>query len=151
MYLQGNIIIAGPEQLKSKKFKKTVIDYIFWAWTCELGFDEVHLLNVWGPHFQKKIWFMYMVLWLSTYDGNDTHCHPQWLGFGTGILQVGIFHTIPVMGTGTYLYLCSVLVVSYKTHGILIIKNIINITCSIGRGQEYYETAAISLREKLNK
>jgi hypothetical protein len=55
VYLQGNIIIAGPEQLKSKKFKKTVIDYIFWAWTCELGFDEVHLLNVWGPHFQKKI------------------------------------------------------------------------------------------------
>ena len=54
VYLQGNIIVAGPEQLKSKKFKKNVIDYIFWAWKCELGFDEVHLLMCGGPIFKKK-------------------------------------------------------------------------------------------------
>jgi len=49
----GNVIVAGPEQLKSKEFEKAVLDEVFWARTCGLGFDEIHLLNVWGPSFRK--------------------------------------------------------------------------------------------------
>ena len=50
---RGNVIVTGPEQLKSKEFEKTVLNDIFWAHTCGLGFDEVHLLNVWGPQFRN--------------------------------------------------------------------------------------------------
>ena len=51
----GNVIVAGPEQLKSKEFEKSVLSNEFWVQTCSLGFDEVHLLNIWGPHFRKDI------------------------------------------------------------------------------------------------
>lgn len=49
----GDIVPAGPEQLKCAEFEKAVRDDIFWARTCGLGFDEVHLLNVWGRQFRK--------------------------------------------------------------------------------------------------
>ena len=48
-----NVILAGPEQLKCAEFEKAVRDDIFWARTCSLGFDEVHLLNVWCWQFRK--------------------------------------------------------------------------------------------------
>jgi superfamily II DNA helicase RecQ len=52
-WANGNIIVAGLEQLKSKEFEQMLLDEVFWARVCGLGFDEVHLLNVWGPHFRK--------------------------------------------------------------------------------------------------
>jgi hypothetical protein len=67
---QGNIIVAGPEQLKTKEFEKTVIDDVFWARTCGLGFDEVHLLNVWGPRFRKD----FLQMGFVKARLNDTHC-----------------------------------------------------------------------------
>ncbi|KAF8221012.1 hypothetical protein L208DRAFT_1330535, partial [Tricholoma matsutake] len=42
----------------------------FWAWVCSLGFDEVHLLNVWGPHFHKD----FLQMGFVKAHLNDTHC-----------------------------------------------------------------------------
>ena len=53
VHTSGNVIVASPEQLKSKEFEKTVLNDVFWAQTCGLGFNEVHLLNVWGPRCWK--------------------------------------------------------------------------------------------------
>jgi len=47
------VIVASPKQLKSKEFEKAVLDEVFWAQICGLGFDEIHLLNIWGPSFCK--------------------------------------------------------------------------------------------------
>lgn len=44
-----NVIIAGPEQLKSMEFEKSLCDTELCDRSCGMGFDEVHLLNVWGP------------------------------------------------------------------------------------------------------
>jgi superfamily II DNA helicase RecQ len=66
----GNAIVAGPEQLKSREFEQALLDDVFWAWVCGLGFDEVHLLNVWGPHFRKDFLRMRFVKARL----NDTHC-----------------------------------------------------------------------------
>ena len=43
------VVVAGPEQLKLKEFEQALLDDVFWARVCGLGFDKVHLLNVWGP------------------------------------------------------------------------------------------------------
>ena len=67
---QGNVIVAGPEQLKSKEFERTVINDVFWARTCGLGFNEVHLLNVWGPRFRKD----FLQMGLVKARLNDAHC-----------------------------------------------------------------------------
>jgi len=48
-----NVIIAGPEQLKSKEYEKSLCNEDFYKHCCGLGFDEVHLLNVWGVSFRK--------------------------------------------------------------------------------------------------
>lgn len=48
-----NIILAGPEQLKSDEFEKALRDDTFYNRCCGTGFDEVHLLNTWGPQFRK--------------------------------------------------------------------------------------------------
>ena len=66
----GNVVLAGPEQLKCAKFEKAVRDDIFWARTCGLGFDEVHLLNVWGRQFRKDFLQMGFVKACL----NDVHC-----------------------------------------------------------------------------
>ena len=66
----GNVILAGPEQLKCKEFEKAVRDNIFWARVCGLGFDEVHLLNVWGPCFRKD----FLQMGFVKARLNDTHC-----------------------------------------------------------------------------
>lgn len=50
---EPNVIIAGPEQLKCKEFEQALQHEPFYDRCCGLGFDEVHLLNVWGPHFRK--------------------------------------------------------------------------------------------------
>jgi superfamily II DNA helicase RecQ len=66
----GNVVVAGPEQLKLKDFEKALLDNAFWARTCELGFDEVHILNIWGPRFRKDFLEMgFVKAWL-----NDSHC-----------------------------------------------------------------------------
>jgi superfamily II DNA helicase RecQ len=67
---QGNVIVAGPEQLKSKEFEKSVLSNEFWARTCGLRFDEVHLLNIWGPRFRKDFLQMGFVKACL----NDDHC-----------------------------------------------------------------------------
>ena len=67
---QGNVILAGPEQLKSAEFEKAVRDDVFWARTCGLGFDEVHLLNVWGRQFHKD----FLQMGFVKARLNDTHC-----------------------------------------------------------------------------
>ncbi|KAJ6506521.1 hypothetical protein C8R45DRAFT_816808 [Mycena sanguinolenta] len=48
-----NVIIAGPEQLKSDNFEKALRDDHFYNRSCGTGFDELHLLNVWGPSFRQ--------------------------------------------------------------------------------------------------
>jgi superfamily II DNA helicase RecQ len=66
----GNTIVAGPEQLKSKEFEQALLDEVFWARVCGLGSDEVHLLNVWGPRFCKD----FLQMGLVKARLNDTHC-----------------------------------------------------------------------------
>jgi len=66
----GNVIVAGPEQLKCNEFEKAVRDDKFWARTCGLGFDEVQVLNVWGPQFRKD----YLQMGFVKARLNDTHC-----------------------------------------------------------------------------
>ena len=66
----GNTIVAGPEQLKSKEFEQVLLDDVFWARVCGLGFDKVHLLNIWGPRFRKDFLQMGFVKACL----NDTHC-----------------------------------------------------------------------------
>ncbi|KAJ7143647.1 hypothetical protein C8R46DRAFT_1200128 [Mycena filopes] len=48
-----NVILAGPEQLKSDGFERALRDDVFYNRCCGTGFDEVHLLNAWGPRFRK--------------------------------------------------------------------------------------------------
>ncbi|KAJ7136424.1 P-loop containing nucleoside triphosphate hydrolase protein [Mycena crocata] len=48
-----NVIVAGPDQLKSDEFEKALRDDHFFNRSCGVGFDEVHLLNAWGRHFRK--------------------------------------------------------------------------------------------------
>ncbi|KAF8172422.1 P-loop containing nucleoside triphosphate hydrolase protein, partial [Mycena galopus ATCC 62051] len=48
-----NIILTGPEQLKSAEFEKALRDKEFYARSCGTGFDEFHLLNTWGVSFRK--------------------------------------------------------------------------------------------------
>lgn len=50
---EPTIIIAGPEQLTSDGFKLALRDEEFYNRICGVGFDEIHLLNVWGPYFRK--------------------------------------------------------------------------------------------------
>jgi superfamily II DNA helicase RecQ len=93
----GNIIVAGPEQLKSKEFKKTVLNDIFWACTCGLGFDEVHLLNVWGPQFWKN----FLQMGFVKARLHDTHS-PWILGSATvrnGSPPNNIKHLLGLCGT----------------------------------------------------
>jgi hypothetical protein len=85
---QDNVIVAGPEQLKSKEFEKTVIDDVFWAWTCGLGFDEVHLLNVWGPHFRKN----FLQMGFIKTQLNDAHC--PWILTSSTICDGAPFNNI---------------------------------------------------------
>jgi superfamily II DNA helicase RecQ len=66
----GNVVVAGPEQLKSKEFEKALLDNAFWAHTCGLGFDEVHILNVWGPQFRKD----FLEMGFVKARLNDSHC-----------------------------------------------------------------------------
>jgi hypothetical protein len=66
----GNVIVAGPEQLKSKEFEKSVLSNEFWVRTCGLGFDEVHLLNIWGPRFRKD----FLQMGFVKARLNDDHC-----------------------------------------------------------------------------
>ncbi|KAJ7603934.1 hypothetical protein B0H17DRAFT_890892, partial [Mycena rosella] len=48
-----NVIVAGLEQLKSDNFEKALRNDNFYNRSCGVGFDEVHLLNVWGPYFRQ--------------------------------------------------------------------------------------------------
>jgi superfamily II DNA helicase RecQ len=68
--MRGNVIVAGPEQLKSKEFEKSVLSDEFWARTCGLRFDEVHLLNIWGPCFRKD----FLQMGFVKAHLNDDHC-----------------------------------------------------------------------------
>ncbi|KAJ7108022.1 hypothetical protein C8R43DRAFT_1163484 [Mycena crocata] len=49
-----NVILTGPEQLKSADFEKALRDDEFYNRICGTGFDEVHLLNSWGVSFRKE-------------------------------------------------------------------------------------------------
>ncbi|KAF7357306.1 hypothetical protein MSAN_01326100 [Mycena sanguinolenta] len=48
-----NVVLSGPEQLKSADFEKALRDDDFYDRICGTGFDEVHLLNTWGASFRK--------------------------------------------------------------------------------------------------
>ncbi|KAJ7466377.1 P-loop containing nucleoside triphosphate hydrolase protein [Mycena latifolia] len=56
-----NVILAGPEQLKSDEFEKALHEDAFYHRCCGTGFDEVHLLNTWGPDFRKDFLQMGLV------------------------------------------------------------------------------------------
>ncbi|KAJ7703573.1 hypothetical protein B0H17DRAFT_1127196 [Mycena rosella] len=51
--ISSNVIIAGPEQLKTDEFEKALRDSAFFDRCCGTGFDEVHLLTTWGPRFRQ--------------------------------------------------------------------------------------------------
>ncbi|KAJ7779877.1 hypothetical protein B0H16DRAFT_1300097 [Mycena metata] len=53
-----NVILSGPEQLKSSEFEKALRDKNFYSRICGTGFDEVHLLNSWGASFRKDFQHM---------------------------------------------------------------------------------------------
>ncbi|KAJ7310169.1 hypothetical protein DFH08DRAFT_624928, partial [Mycena albidolilacea] len=53
MRKKPNIILTGPEQLKSAEFEKVLRDKEFYARSCVMGFDKFHLLNTWGASFRK--------------------------------------------------------------------------------------------------
>ena len=69
-WTNGNAIVAGPEQLKLKEFEQALLDDLFWVRVCGLGFDEVHLLNIWGPRFRKD----FLQMGFVKVRLNDTHC-----------------------------------------------------------------------------
>ncbi|KAJ6530437.1 P-loop containing nucleoside triphosphate hydrolase protein, partial [Mycena vulgaris] len=50
---EPNVILTGPEQLKTSKFEKSLHNPKFFAQICGTGVDEVHLLNTWGASFRK--------------------------------------------------------------------------------------------------
>ncbi|KAJ7761338.1 P-loop containing nucleoside triphosphate hydrolase protein [Mycena metata] len=50
---EPNVILTGPEQLKTADFEKTLRDKAFYARICGTSIDEVHLLNSWGTTFRK--------------------------------------------------------------------------------------------------
>jgi hypothetical protein len=84
----GNVVLAGPEQLTCAEFEKAVRDDIFWARTCGLGFDEVHLLNVWGRQFRKD----FLQMGFVKARLNDTHC--PWILTSATIRQVIPYNNI---------------------------------------------------------
>jgi superfamily II DNA helicase RecQ len=51
--MEPNVILTGPEQLKTSDFKKTLRNKKFYNRVCSKGFDEVYLLNAWGATFHK--------------------------------------------------------------------------------------------------
>ncbi|KAJ7845242.1 P-loop containing nucleoside triphosphate hydrolase protein [Mycena olivaceomarginata] len=68
-----NVVIAGPEQLKSDKFEKALRDDAFFNRICGVGFDEVHLLNIWGPRFRKDF------LQMGFVKARMTEKHNPWI------------------------------------------------------------------------
>ncbi|KAJ7672978.1 P-loop containing nucleoside triphosphate hydrolase protein [Mycena polygramma] len=50
---EPNVILTGPEQLKTAEYEKALRDDTFQARLCGTAFDEVHLLNTWGACFRK--------------------------------------------------------------------------------------------------
>ncbi|KAJ7497874.1 hypothetical protein B0H11DRAFT_2384732 [Mycena galericulata] len=53
LWTKPNVVLTGPEQLKSADFEKALRDDDFYHRICGMGFDEVHLLNTWGVTFRK--------------------------------------------------------------------------------------------------
>ncbi|KAJ7728672.1 hypothetical protein B0H14DRAFT_2640630 [Mycena olivaceomarginata] len=51
---EPNVVLTGPEQLKTADFEKAIRDTTFYERICGTGFDEVHLLNTWGSTFRKE-------------------------------------------------------------------------------------------------
>jgi hypothetical protein len=67
------VVVAGPEQLKSDKFEKALRDEAFFDRCCGVGFDEVHLLNIWGPRFRKDF------LQMGFVKARMTEKHNPWI------------------------------------------------------------------------
>ncbi|KAJ7127278.1 P-loop containing nucleoside triphosphate hydrolase protein, partial [Mycena crocata] len=65
---EPNVILTGPEQLKTADFEKTLRDKSFNERICGMGCDEVHLLNSWGTTFRKD--FLQMGFILSRFSGS---------------------------------------------------------------------------------
>ena len=86
--MNGNVIVAGPEQLECNEFEKAVRDDKFWARMCGLGFDEVQLLNVWGPQFRKD----FLQMGFVKARLNDTHC--PWILTSATIRQGSLYDNI---------------------------------------------------------
>ncbi|KAJ7705658.1 P-loop containing nucleoside triphosphate hydrolase protein [Mycena metata] len=68
-----NVILAGPEQLKSDEFEKALRDDWFYNRCCGTGVDEVHLLNSWGARFRKDF------LQLGFVQARMTEKHNPWI------------------------------------------------------------------------
>ncbi|KAJ7889003.1 hypothetical protein B0H13DRAFT_1626896, partial [Mycena leptocephala] len=51
---EPNVILTGPEQLKSAEYEMALRDDAFQERICGTGFDEIHLLNSWGASFRKE-------------------------------------------------------------------------------------------------
>ncbi|KAJ7480358.1 P-loop containing nucleoside triphosphate hydrolase protein [Mycena galericulata] len=68
-----NVVVAGPEQLKSDKFELALRDDMFFNRCCGVGFDEVHLLNVWGPRFRQDF------LQMGFVKARMTEKHNPWI------------------------------------------------------------------------
>ncbi|KAJ7459210.1 hypothetical protein FB451DRAFT_1046171, partial [Mycena latifolia] len=48
VHTKPNVVLTGPEQLKSANFEKALGDDALFNCICSTGFDKVHLLNLWG-------------------------------------------------------------------------------------------------------
>ncbi|KAJ7837647.1 hypothetical protein B0H14DRAFT_3701947 [Mycena olivaceomarginata] len=68
-----NVILTGPEQLKSDAFEMSLRDTKFHDRMCGTGFDEVHLLNTWHPQFRKDF------LQMGLLKARLTERHSPWV------------------------------------------------------------------------
>ncbi|KAJ6503102.1 P-loop containing nucleoside triphosphate hydrolase protein [Mycena vulgaris] len=94
-----NVIIAGPEQLKSDQFEKALRDEKFFDRCCGTGFDEVHLLNTWGARFRQDFSQMGFVKARMTEKHNPWILTTATLRHGANVLELlglipGQFHII---------------------------------------------------------
>lgn len=70
---EPNVILTGPEQLKSSEYEKALRDETFQERICGTGFDEAHLLNSWGASFRKEF------LQMGFVHARMTGSHNPWI------------------------------------------------------------------------
>ncbi|KAJ7472481.1 P-loop containing nucleoside triphosphate hydrolase protein [Mycena latifolia] len=70
---EPNVILTGPEQLKTAEYEKALRNDAFQRRICATGFDEVHLLNTWGASFRKHF------LQMGFVKARTSNSHNSWI------------------------------------------------------------------------